>query len=141
MPVDPDELRAAAFRLKHDLGKAIRWNAPAAREKDPEALRRRLAKDLLETRVGADGRARTAVQIFEGWEAEEGRLFRAAAESAARLARMGAAIELIRTRLPRLSDLGWDELAALDDATRLVQEETRALWRETAAAAPRDTTP
>ncbi|HSD71322.1 MAG TPA: hypothetical protein VLE54_00945, partial [Thermoanaerobaculia bacterium] len=68
MPVDPDELRAAAFRLKHDLGKAIRWNAPAAREKDPEALRRRLAKDLLETRVGTDGRARTAVQIFEGWE-------------------------------------------------------------------------
>jgi hypothetical protein len=129
------DLKAAAFRLKHDLGKAVRWNAPAVREKDPEALRVRLAKDLLETRVGADGRARSAVQIFEGWMSEEGKLFRAAPDSAARLARMSAAIEAIRARLPRLRDLGWNELVALDDASLRLQEETRALWQETASPA------
>ena len=57
---DPADLRAAAFRLKHDLGKAVRWNAPAVREADTETLRRRLGRDLLETRVGTDGRPRSA---------------------------------------------------------------------------------
>lgn len=132
---DPEDLKAAAFRLKHDLGKAVRWNAPAVRERDPEALRLRLATDLLETRVGADGRTRSAVQIFESWMSEEGKLFGAAPDSAARLTRMSAAIDAIRARLPRLTDLGWDELVALDEASLRLQEETRALWQETASAA------
>lgn len=132
---DLAELAAAAFRLKHDLGKAVRWNAPAARETDAEALRRRLGRDLRETRVGSDGRPRSAVEIFETWVSEEGNLFRAAPDSAVRLARMSAAIEAIRRRLPQLEELGWKDLVALDEAALLVAEEARELWRESAASA------
>jgi hypothetical protein len=133
--VDREELKAAAFRLKHDLGKAVRWNAPAVREKDTEALRRRLAKDIVETRVLADGGTRSAVEIFEAWMSAESGLFESSPEAAPRLARMSAAIDAIRARLPRLTDLGWDDLVALDDASLLLKEETRALWRETASTA------
>lgn len=135
MSADREDAKAAAFRLKHDLGKAVRWNAPAVREKDAGALRRRLAKDLVETRVGADGRTRNAVEIFEAWMSADSGLFESAPDAASRLARMSAAIEAIRRRLPHLAELGWDDLVVLDDASRLLQEETRALWQETASAA------
>jgi hypothetical protein len=128
---DPADLRAAAFRLKHDLGKAVRWNAPSSREKDAESLRRRLHRDLLETRVGPDGRMRSAVEVYETWLAREGALF-----AAARLSAMSEAIDAIRRRLPRLAELGWNELVALDDAALRVQEEARALWREAIEADP-----
>ena len=35
--------KTAAFRLKHDVGKALRWSAPEERETDAGALRARLA--------------------------------------------------------------------------------------------------
>lgn len=132
---DREALKAAAFRLKHDLGKAIRWSAPAVRETDPDSLRRRLARDLLETRVGPDGRARTAVEIYEVWLVQEGALFSTAPGASARLVRMSESIEAIRRRLARLSELGWEDLVALDEACRVVSDESRALWREAAAAA------
>lgn len=122
---DPDALPTAAFRLKHDLGKAIRWNAPAARETDAEALRRRLRRDLAETRVGPDGRPRSAVEIYEAWLSQDGALF-----TPARLSRISEAIERIRRRLPRLSELDWDDLVALDETSLRLQEEVRALWLE-----------
>ena len=128
---DPADLRAATFRLKHDLGKAVRWNAPSRREKDPEVLRRRLGRDLLETRVGADGRPRSAVEVYEAWLARDGTLF-----GPSRLSAMFEAIDAIRRRLPRLADLGWNELAALDDASLRLQEEARALWRDAVASDP-----
>ena len=131
MTSDPEDLRAAAFRLKHDLGKAVRWNAPSVREADPEKLRNRLGRDLLETRVGPDGRARSAVEVYEAWLSREGALF-----TASRLSAMSAAIDAIRRRLPRLADLGWDELVALDDASLRIHEEARALWRDAVAADP-----
>lgn len=130
---DPADLRAAAFRLKHDLGKAVRWNAPAVREADTETLRRRLGRDLLETRVGTDGRPRSAVEVYEAWLAREGTLF-----AAARLSAMSKAIDAIRRRLPRLAELGRNELVALDDAALRIQEESRALWREAVAADPEE---
>ena len=34
--------KTAAFRLKHDVGKALRWSAPEEREADPAALRARV---------------------------------------------------------------------------------------------------
>ena len=126
---DPADLRAAAFRLKHDLGKAVRWNAPSRREKDPESLRRRLHRDLLETRLGPDGRMRSAVEVYEAWLAREGTLF-----AVARLSAMSEAIDAIRRRLPRLAQLGWNELVVLDDASLRIQEETRALWRDAIAS-------
>ena len=131
MTSDPTNLRAAAFRLKHDLGKAVRWNAPSVREADPEKLRRRLGRDLLETRVGPDGKPRSAVAVYEAWRAREGALF-----TESRLSAMSEAIDAIRRRLPRLADLGWDELVALDDASLRIQEEARALWRDTVASDP-----
>jgi hypothetical protein len=137
VPVDRDAAKSAAFRLKHDLGKAVRWNAPARRERDPEALRRRLAGDLVRTRVDSDGRTRNAVEIFEAWMSSESGLFEAAPGAAPRLTRMSTAIEAIRSRLPRLEDLAWEELVVLDDASRVLQEETRALWQDTVSAAGR----
>ena len=128
---DPADLRAAAFRLKHDLGKAVRWNAPSRREKDAESLRRRLHRDLLETRVGPDGRARSAIEVYETWLEREGALF-----TVARLSAMSEAIDAIRRRLPRLAQLGWNELVVLDDASLRIQEETRALWRDAIASDP-----
>jgi hypothetical protein len=64
--VDRERLSSAAYRLKHDFGKAVRWNAS-------------------------------------------------------------------RAPLARLSDLGRDELVALDEATLVLQDETRALWQDVIA--------
>ena len=138
---DSQALKAAAFRLKHDLGKAIRWSAPLVRETDPEALRRRLGKDLLETRVGPDGRARSAVELFDVWLADEEALFAAAAGPSAHLTRISAAIEMVRRSIADLGRLEWDDLVALDEACRVVEEETRALWRESVASASKGSPP
>jgi hypothetical protein len=130
--VDREGLSSAAYRLKHDLGKAVRWNASGAREADSEALRRRLETDLLATRIGPEGR-KTAVEIFEVWLSEEGSLFRSTPRWAARLDRLSETVESIRAPLARLSDLGRDELVALDEATLVLQDETRALWQDVIA--------
>ena len=127
--VDPQRLVTAALRLKHDLGKAVRWNAPAEREGDPEVLRRRLERDLLRTRTGGD-RDESAVSVFDSWMAEEGPLFRGLARYEQRLNRVREAIEAIRALLPRLPELGSDELVALDEASLRLHEESRGLWRD-----------
>jgi hypothetical protein len=59
--------------LKHDVGKALRWSAPEVRETDPEALRARLASDLLPS--GDRAAKRDVVQSFFEWKREEGELF------------------------------------------------------------------
>jgi hypothetical protein len=127
--VDRELLVSAAFRLKHDLGKAVRWNAPALRESDPEALRRRLELDLAGARTGAGGDA-GAVAVFDAWQKGDGFIFRGLAQYAQRLDRVREAVDVVRTLLPRLSELAWDDLVALDDASRRLQEETQDLWRE-----------
>jgi hypothetical protein len=65
--------KTAAFRLKHDVGKALRWSAPKVRKTDPEALRARLASDLLPSCGGAA--KQDVVQSFFEWKREEGELF------------------------------------------------------------------
>ena len=127
--VDREPIASAAFRLKHDLGKAVRWNAPARRETSPDDLRRRLMRDLIETRVGADGRVRSAVEIFDAWLSAEGSAF------ASRIGRLSSAVDILRPRLSRLNELSWDELVALDEATLVISEESRALWREAISSA------
>jgi hypothetical protein len=129
--IDRDALASAAFRLKHDLGKAVRWNAPIWRETSADELRRRLGRDLLQTRVSLEGGTRSAVQIFDDWLSAEGALFRSDPELEARVARISAAIDVLRSRVSRLPELPWDELVALDDASVVISEEARALWRET----------
>ena len=127
--VDSESLVSAAFRLKHDLGKAVRWNAPASRESDPEALRRRLEWDLAGTRTGAGGDA-SAVAVFDAWMKGDGSNFRGLARYEQHLDRVREAVDVVRTLLPRLSELGWDDLVALDDASLRLQEETQDLWRD-----------
>lgn len=127
--VHGERLRWAAFRLKHDLGKSIRWNAPARREEDAEKLRRRLAIDLLQTRMGPEG-AVGAVEVFEAWKKEEGDLFLDREAWGTRLARLTESIETIRRGIGVLSELSSQELASLDQATRIIQEETGALYRD-----------
>lgn len=129
-----EELVSAAFRLKHDLGKAVRWNAPASRESDPEALRRRLEWDLAGTRAGAGGDA-SAVAVFDAWQERDGSMFQGLARYAQRLDRVREAVDVVRTLLPLLPELAWDDLVALDDASRRIQEETQDLWRDVVSPA------
>jgi hypothetical protein len=51
---------------------------------------------------------------------------------------MSEAIDAIRRRLPRLAELGRNELVALDDAALRLQEESRSLWRQVVAADPEE---
>ena len=127
--VDREQLVSAAFRLKHDLGKAVRWNAPAVRESDPEALRRRLEWDLAGKRTGAGGDA-SAVTVFDSWWKGDGSLFHGLAQYEQRLDRVRKAVDEVRTLLPRLSELEWNDLVALDDASLRIQQESQGLWRD-----------
>jgi len=147
----PATRRGAAARLRHDLGKAVRFSATPAGEATSDALRRRLAADLLTTRSGPD-ETLDAVAVFDRWWRSEGALFgpgsgspsvtaaTAAATAKACLARIREAVEIMRELLPRLDTLTDDELRELDSAARVVDAETRALRdavaREDAGGAP-----
>lgn len=133
-PGDDRERRlSAVFRLKHDLGKAVRWSAPARRERDPEALRRRLESDLTRTRT-AGGRPQGAVELFDAWRSEEADAFRDEPSWAERIERIAGAVQVLRSFLPRLAELEPAELVRLDEASSRIAEETRALWRDVVAA-------
>jgi len=78
-PTEPNEDRrlrrkTAAFRLKHDIGKAVRWSAPEERETNADELRDRLRGDLL-SRASGGGASRNVLEIFFEWKREEGPLF------------------------------------------------------------------
>jgi hypothetical protein len=132
---DRGRLREAALRLKHDLGKYVRLRAPAGVEKSVEELRERLAADLLRTHSGPAG-VRSAAQIFESWKEEEADLFLAEPRLRERIAAIEEEIAGIRASLPRLSELTRQELERLDQATRVIAQETRALWRDVSVEAP-----
>ena len=66
--------KTAAFRLKHDVGKALRWSAPEERETNPDELRARLVADLL-PRTRGGGAGRDVLESFFEWKREEGPLF------------------------------------------------------------------
>lgn len=122
------ERKAAAARLKHDLGKYVRWNAPEVREGDAELLRARLALDLLETKRTLEGTL-SAVEVYEAWERESAALF-----SAGELAGLATRIAALAEILPRLSTLETAPLVALDALTLEIAEATRALHRAAAGA-------
>jgi uncharacterized protein YicC (UPF0701 family) len=116
-------LRSAAFRLKHDVGKAVRWSAPEELEQDDEALRRRLAADLEE-----------ASSAFDRWRQQEGALFAGTESWAARIERLRDAVTRARRAVPNLASLQHQELEDLDRATTSIQEQCGQLYREVVAA-------
>ena len=117
----------AAARLKHDLGKGIRFSAPEALERDAEALRARLSADVARTRRGPAG-TRSAAEVFDAWREEDGRHLRG--PLAGRVAAIGRTVEEIRGLAARLDALGRPELERLDSLTRVVAEACRALADE-----------
>ena len=145
--------RSAAFRLKHDLGKYIRFNAPGRetpeekkkdsaengrRERggeDVEALRERLTRDLLFTR--RDGRlSRSAVEIWEEWKNEEGPFFEEEERGGGDLAAIEHAMQLIRSLLPDLSTLEERRLRELDEASATVARRSRSFCERVLSALP-----
>ena len=118
--------REAAARLRHDLGKAVRFSASAAGEATPAALRERLAADLLATRSGP-GETLDAVAVFDRWCRSDGALFTGESPAAGCLARIRDAVDVLRRLLPGLGGLSDRELHGLDEATRVIDAETRAL--------------
>ena len=123
---DLSRLRASARRLRHDLGKAVRFSAPGREEESEEELRGRLLADLLRTRSGPSG-VMSAPMVFDAWLAEEGEGFSAIPTLAGRVAAISASIEEIRDLLRRLDGVSRAELVRLDEAALSVAEECRAL--------------
>jgi hypothetical protein len=116
----------AAARLRHDLGKYIRFSAPETRETDTDALRQRLRADVVTTRRTAAG-ARSAAQVFEQWRSEEAELFPAGGALAEMVERLGRTIEEIRWLCAEIGSLDRPGLERLDALTLTVAKECRAL--------------
>ncbi|MEO6324822.1 MAG: hypothetical protein ABIT01_18365 [Thermoanaerobaculia bacterium] len=137
--IDGEQIRSAAFQLKHDLGKPVRWNAPETREPELEALRARLRRDLGTTRE-RDGRVWSAVEVFEEWRKQESR-FLATPQFAPDLAALAAAMGRVRSLMGRIETLDGGGLVELDDASRGIAERCQALYRLAVAAVAAGTRP
>ncbi len=120
-----DRVRAAA-RLRHDLGRYIRFWAPETLETETEALRERLTRDVLSTRSGPSG-AIPAADVFDAWLAEEGSHFE---DGSAALTDIRQGIDALRALAARLPELRRAELEELDGLTRSIAEGCRRLSRE-----------
>ncbi|HEY3351045.1 MAG TPA: hypothetical protein VGM13_14800 [Thermoanaerobaculia bacterium] len=122
--------KTAAFRLKHDVGKALRWSAPEEHETDPAALRARLAADLLPPASGGDAQ-RDVVKNFFEWKKEEGHMFDADDPD---LATVGRAVDRIAAARPMLLTLeeSLSSLQSLDDACAEASRACTAFYRRVA---------
>ena len=129
--IETGRLREAAARLRHDLGKAVRFSAPETRESSADEMRARLQADVLQTRSGPAGK-QPAAEIFELWWTEEASGFPVAGALRAGLDRIAAAVEVLRRLGPRLASLSPAELQALDEATLEIARGCRQLEREAA---------
>lgn len=119
--------KSAAFRLKHDVGKALRWSAPEEREAETETLRARLASDL---RPSGDAAAkRDVVQSFFEWKRENGPMFRADDPDLQGLERAMATLERLVPRLPLLEECS---LISLDEACLEASRACTAFYRRVA---------
>jgi hypothetical protein len=156
-PTEPHEDRrlrrkTAAFRLKHDVGKALRWSAPEEREKDMEELRGRLRRDLL-SRASGGGAGRDVLEIFLEWKREEGPLFAGGDPELEALERAMAEVARLAPRLAptlfpfkesssslsslspseaRSSPLSESDLLALDEACLEASRACTAFYRRVA---------
>ncbi len=138
--------KSAAFRLKHDVGKALRWSAPEERETNSDELRARLAADLLpRTRGGRAGR--DVLESFLEWKRDEGPMFPADDEDLRALADAMAIIARLTSRfLPleesssspcsssesRISSLSESSLISLDEACLEASRACTAFYRRVA---------
>src|SRR5664279_1804709 len=105
-PTEPNEDRrlrrkTAAFRLKHDIGKAVRWSAPEAREKKIGELRMRLGRDLL-SRASGGGAKEDVLKIFFEWKREEGPQF---ASNDADLLALDRAMEALERAMTKVASM------------------------------------
>jgi len=133
--------KTAAFRLKHDVGKAVRWSAPEAREKNIGELRMRLGRDLL-SRANGGGAKEDVLKIFFEWKREEGPLFASDDADLLALDRAMAALERLVPRLAAglptfkesssLSSLSESQLVALDEACIEASRACTAFYRHVA---------
>jgi hypothetical protein len=126
---DPERLKHAALRLRHDLGKYIRLSAPSRRESRVEALRDRLRSDVLATRSGPDGTFGAAV-IFDAWKEEEQEVLPQSGAFAVRLGAIARNIDIVRALAPHLDRLGREELERLDRATGEIARDCRRLCED-----------
>ena len=120
--------KSAAFRLKHDVGKALRWGALEEREIETEDLRARLTSDLL-PRARGGGANRDVLESFFEWKREEGPLF---ATDDPDLEAVEKAIVVLRRLTPGLSSLEEKSLVALDEACLEVSRACTAFYRRVA---------
>jgi hypothetical protein len=127
-PSEAERVLEAARRLRHDLGKYVRFSAPPQRETDAEMLRERLRSDVLSTRSGPDGVC-GAVEVFESWRREHPSLPRSG-RFGERLGRITRAVSVIGELAPALDRLSREELERLDLATLEIARECRALCEE-----------
>ena len=122
------DMAEAARRLRHDLGKYIRFSAAETLEADTGVLRERLRADVLATRRTASA-ARSASEVFEQWRREEAGHFAsgAPAETLDRLARTMDELRRLSTEIDSLDRSGLERLDAL---TRDVARECGVLVLE-----------
>jgi hypothetical protein len=119
--------KSAAFRLKHDVGKALRWSAPDVRETDSEALRIRLASDLLPSGDGAA--RRNVLQNFFEWKKEESELFDLHDPD---LAALAAVVSAVARALPGLLSFEESQLIALDESCLEASRRATSFYRRVA---------
>ncbi len=143
-PTEPHEDRrlrrkTAAFRLKHDVGKAVRWSAPEERETNMDELRARLTRDLL-GRANGGGAREDVLKIFFEWKREEGPSFASGDPDLEALERaLGEVGQLAPHLAPSLfpfkessSSLSDSSLLALDEACLEASRACTAFYRRIA---------
>jgi len=123
--------KTAAFRLKHDVGKALRWSAPEQRETDSAALRARLAADLL-PKVAGDGARRDVLKSFFEWKREEGSMFDSSDADLLALEDAMATVARLSPGLLSLKEISLSSLQSLDDACVEASRACTAFYRRVA---------
>lgn len=123
--------KTAAFRLKHDVGKALRWSAPEERETDPAALRARLAVDLL-PQAAAGGARRDVMKIFFEWKREEGSMFDSSDAEMQALEEAMATVGRLAPDLLSVKAISFSSLQSLDSACLEASRACTAFYRRVA---------
>ena len=118
----------AAGRLRHDLGKYIRFSAAETLEADTAALRERLRADVVATRRTASA-TQSASEDFDQWRREEAGHF-ANGAPAETLGRLSRTMDEVRRLSAGIDSLDRPGLERLDALTRDVARECRALFLE-----------
>ena len=119
------DMAEAAGRLRHDLGRYIRFSAAETLETDTGVLRERLRADVLATRRTASA-TQSAAEVFDQWRREQAGHF-ASGPPAETLARLSGTMEELRSLSFEIDALDRPGLERLDALTRDVARECRAL--------------